>query len=184
MKVENGHNVQVHYKGTLSDGTEFDSSYMRNQTLDFEVGAGKMLKGFDSALLGMSEGQSKTITLSVHEAYGPRIPGAIQRVPKEAFGENFEFKVGHTVQGQGPHGPFVAKILGLEGEDAVLDLNHPLAGEDLTFEIELVSTQEQVASVNWSASMKKTELLEVARSHGLKVNTKSTKAQILEALQA
>ena len=136
MKVENGHNVQVHYKGTLSNGTEFDSSYLRNQTLDFEVGGGKMLKGFNNALLGMSEGQTKTFTLSVHEAYGARIPAAIQNVPKGAFGENFEFKIGHTVQGQGPHGPFVAKIMGLEGEEVVLDLNHPLAGEDLTFEIE------------------------------------------------
>jgi len=145
MKVENGHNVSVHYRGTLSDGTEFDNSKVRGQTLDFQVGAGRMIRGFDNALLGMTEGQTKTIKLAPTDAYGEHNPEAMQPVPKEAFGEGFEFQVGGTIQGNGPAGPFLAKIHALEEENVILDMNHPLAGEDLQFEIELVSVATQEA---------------------------------------
>ena len=147
MKVENGHNVKVHYRGTLSDGTEFDNSKVRGQTLEFQVGAGRMIRGFDSALLGMTEGQIKTITLDPEQAYGERDPAALQPVPKEAFGEEFQFQVGGTIQGNGPAGPFLAKIHALEEENVILDMNHPLAGESLNFEIELVEVGELISQV-------------------------------------
>jgi peptidylprolyl isomerase len=147
MKVENGHNVKVHYRGTLSDGTEFDNSKVRGQTLEFQVGAGRMIRGFDSALLGMTEGQTKTITLDPDNAYGERDPNALQPVPKEAFGEEFEFRVGGTIQGNGPAGPFLAKIHALEEQNVILDMNHPLAGESLQFEIELVEVGELTPQV-------------------------------------
>jgi peptidylprolyl isomerase len=138
MKVANGHNVKVHYIGTLADGTEFDNSKVRGQTLDFQVGASQLIRGFNDALLGMTEGQTKKVIIPPEQGYGDRDPEALKTVPREAFGSDFDFKVGGTIQGNGPTGPFLAKIHALEEEKVVLDLNHPLAGEELNFEIELV----------------------------------------------
>ena len=89
MKVQNGHNVQVHYKGTLSDGTVFDESRVRNKTLDFRVGSGQMLKGFNDAVVGMKKGDIRNVTLSPEDAYGFHDPGALQSVDKQFFGEGF-----------------------------------------------------------------------------------------------
>ena len=189
MKVENGHNIAVHYKGTLLDGTEFDNSRVRGNMLKFEVGAGMMIPGFDSAVVGMTTGETKTITLSPEEAYGPKLPDALRPAAKDAFGENFQFVIGEVVQGNGPDGhSFLAKIHEVQDDVVILDLNHPLAGEHLTFEIELMAIDHQqqptITMANWNAKMKKAELLQVAKSRGLPVNTKSTKAQIIEALQS
>jgi|TARA_R110000851_G_scaffold144908_6_gene284208 peptidylprolyl isomerase len=190
MKVTTGHNVKVHYKGTLVDGTEFDNSRVRGETLDFEIGSGRMISGFNNAVSGMSVGQTKTFTLTPEDAYGQRNPNAFQPVPRTAFGPDFEFLVGETIQGNGPAGPFLAKIQELQEENVILDMNHPLAGEELTFEVELIeaaaatATTAAATTANWSASMKKAELLEVAKTRGLPVNTKSTKAQIIQALGA
>jgi len=185
MKVENGHNVHVHYRGTLNDGTEFDNSRVRGETLGFQVGSNRMIPGFSTAVLGMTTGQTKTVTISSDDAYGPRDPSALQKVPREAFDSDFEFTLGGTIQGNGPRGPFMAKIHALEETQVVLDLNHPLAGEELNFEIELVSveTDSPTASLGWSRTMKKPQLFELAKAHGLPVNTRSTKAQIIEALE-
>ena len=196
MKAERGHRVAVHYKGTLIDGTEFDNSHTRGESIKFELGAGTMIQGFEAAVLGMSTGETTTVTLSPEEAYGPINPQAFQPAPKAAFGDDFEFVVGDVVQGNGPQGTFLAKIHEIYDDEVMLNLNHPLAGEQLTFEIELteiISTEdtlisttaeEEVTMANWNASMKKAELLEVAKSRGLPVNTRSTKAQIIEALSA
>ena len=186
MKVEIGQNVKVHYKGTFKDGTEFDNSRKRGRTLDFEVGAPRMLAGFNEALLGMTEGQTKTITLGEDAAYGESNPEAFRNVPKADFGEDFVFEVGGMIKGNSPRGPFMARIHKIRENDVILDFNHPLAGKELTFEIELVSIEaEQTTQMaNWNTKMKKAELLEIARDQGLSVNTRSTKAQIIEALSA
>ena len=191
MKVENGHNVQVHYKGTFEDGTEFDNSRMRGRTLEFQVGSGQMIPGFDTALVGMTEGEFRTVKLESDDAYGPHRDEAIQEIPRTAFAPDFEFEVGRMIQGNGPRGPFVAKVMDLKESEVVLDFNHPLAGKDLNFEIELVSINAATVAAsaapqmaNWSASMKKAELLEAAKEQGLKVNTRTTKAQLLAALEA
>jgi peptidylprolyl isomerase len=139
MKAKNGHNVQVHYKGTLSDGTEFDNSRTRGTTLNFEIGSDRMIRGFNDAVVGMKAGETKSVTIVSEQAYGPRDPEATQVVPKEAFGEGFEFKIGEVIQGNGPAGPFMAKIQEVATSEVTIDLNHPLAGEDLNFEIEVVS---------------------------------------------
>ena len=196
MKVKNGSQVQVHYRGTLSDGTEFDNSHNRGWPLSFQVGSGQMISGFDTACVGMAKGQVKTVTLAPTEAYGDRNPEALQPVPREAFGPDFNFEVGAAVQGNGPRGPFLAKIHALEEKEVVLDLNHPLAGENLQFEIEVVSidaeeetpggpigTSKTTSATGWNESMKKSELFSIAKQNGLAVNTKSTKAQLIEALQ-
>lgn len=187
MKVTNGHNVSVHYRGTLSDGTEFDNSRVRGNTINFEVGSGRMIRGFNDAVLGMTVGETKSVTLTPEMAYGPRNESAFQKVPREVFGPDFEFHVGGTIQGNGPAGPFLAKIFELHDDHVVLDMNHPLAGEHLNFEIEIVSvdgTDVTVSTGTWSPKMKKAELLEFARARGLDVNTRTTKKQIIAALQA
>ena len=198
MKAKNGSMVQVHYRGTLSDGTEFDNSHNRGWPLSFKVGSGQMIAGFDNACVGMTKGQVKTITLSPSEAYGDRNPTALQPVPKAAFGPDFDFEIGAAVQGNGPRGPFLAKIHALEEDKVVLDLNHPLAGQSLQFEIEMVAINEKTTPPpgqqraqpvsghwgpkDWDESMKKAELLEVAKQHNLSVNSRTTKAQLIEAL--
>ena len=139
-KVEIGNKVSVHYRGTLNDGSEFDSSYGREEPVSFEVGSGEMIPGFDSAIPGMEIGQKKEITLTSDQAYGERNENAVQTIPRTEFPTDFEVVVGATVQGQAPTGqPFLAKIVS-ENETAVtLDFNHPLAGQDLNFAIELVN---------------------------------------------
>jgi peptidylprolyl isomerase len=191
MKVQMGHTVSVHYVGTLQDGTEFDNSRLRDRPLEFQMGVTDMIPGFVDAIVGMSTGETRSVTLQPSDAYGHRDPDARQAVPRAAFGPDFEFEVGGTVQGNGPQGKFLATIEDYDDDEVVLDLNHPLSGEHLTFEIELVSiesetqeTEEEIVMSDWNAKMRKAELLQVAKSRGLPVNTRSTKAQIIEALQA
>ena len=143
MKVTNGNNVKVHYKGTLSDGEEFDNSRSRGQTLNFTVGSPQLLKGFNDSLIGMTEGQTKSFTIKAEDAYGNYNPEALQTAPRAAFPDNFDFAVGMQVQGHGPEGqPFLAKIVEFKDDLVTLDVNHPLAGKDLTFEVELVEIEE------------------------------------------
>lgn len=139
MQVQNGSTVDVHYVGTLSDGTEFDNSRTRGQPLSFTVGSGQMISGFNDAIIGMTPGETKTVTLSPEQAYGAHDPTATALVPKEAFGEDFPFEIGGMIQGNGPQGPFLAKVQEVTDTQVTLDLNHPLAGKELNFEIELVS---------------------------------------------
>ena len=141
-KVENGQVVSVHYVGTFDDGIEFDSSRTRGEALAFEVGAGQLIPGFEAALLGMTVGESKKITLTSSEAYGDVNPEAFQTTSRTAFPVEFELKVGEVVQGSNETGqPISARIHTLAGDDITLDFNHPLAGKNLNFEIELISIQ-------------------------------------------
>ena len=137
--AQNGSTVSIHYTGNLSDGTEFDSSRDR-EPLTFQVGGGQVIPGFNDNVIGMEVGETKTFTIPHTEAYGPSNEDAIQDIPKTQFPEDFEVKIGQMIAGQGANGQaFTAKILS-EGTDSIkLDFNHPLAGEDLTFEVELVS---------------------------------------------
>ena len=137
--IKEGHNVQVHYKGTLADGTEFDNSKDRGAPLEFEVGSGQLIKGFDEAVRGMGLGEVKTFTLAPADAYGYHDPEAVQEYPKEAFPKNYAFVNGDAVEGTSQEGvPLVAKIVSSNKNTVTLDLNHPLAGKDLTFEIEVL----------------------------------------------
>ena len=142
MKVENGHNVKVHYVGTFADGTEFDNSRTRGKTLDFKVGSPGLISGFNNAVVGMTTGETKTINLVADDAYGQVIPDAFQNIPKTQFDDDFVFEVGGAVMGQGPQGPFRATIHEVQDESVVLDFNHPLAGKDLTFEVEVIEVEE------------------------------------------
>jgi len=143
MKVEKGNNVKVHYTGTLEDGQEFDSSRTRNETLNFTVGAGQMIAGFDNAVMGMEVGETKDVTLTPNEAYGERNEEAVQPVNRKNFPEDFVVRVGEMVQGSTAEGiPIQAVVVGEDEENIILDMNHPLAGKSLNFNIELVEIED------------------------------------------
>ncbi len=137
MAPQHGDTVKVHYRGTLADGTEFDSSE-GSEPLEFTVGSGEVIPGFDSAVQEMSEvGDKRTVTIASQDAYGDRYDEATQQIPLEAFPERPE--VGWVVELTTPEGEQVQAVVAEVGElTATIDFNHPLAGEDLTFEIELV----------------------------------------------
>ena len=141
--VENGNAVQLHYKGTFPDGEVFDDSRQYGDPMAIKVGAGALLKKFESALVGMSEGEVKNIELTSEEAYGEPLIEAIVQVPRDAFPPDFEFEKDMLVAGRGPMGePVRARVLEFDEETALLDHNHPLAGKDINFEIELVKIDE------------------------------------------
>ena len=141
--IEKGSNVKVHYKGTLSNGTEFDNSHDRSEPLLVNIGSGQLIPGFDNALLGMALGEVKTFTIPCDEAYGQPSENAIGEVPKSAFGDNQDFEIDGVVEGVTPTGePMLARIKEVNDDNVVLDLNHPLAGEDLTFEVEVIEIEE------------------------------------------
>tara|TARA_A100001015_G_scaffold299039_1_gene382585 strand:+ start:512 stop:943 length:432 start_codon:yes stop_codon:yes gene_type:complete len=138
-KVENGNMVSVHYTGTLKNGTEFDSSKDR-EPLGFQVGGGQVIAGFNDAIVGMVVGESKTFTIPAEQAYGPKNEEAVQQVPRTQFPNDYQPVIGGQVTGQNEDGQtFAATVISDEGETITLDFNHPLAGQDLTFNVELVS---------------------------------------------
>jgi peptidylprolyl isomerase len=136
MAPKSGDKVRVHYKGTLEDGSVFDSSEGRDP-LEFEVGSGQVIPGFDSAVTELEVGNSTTVSIAAADAYGDRVDEAVQEVPLSAFPEAPE--EGMMVELQAPDGRRLAAVVNTVGEENVeLDFNHPLAGKDLTFDIELV----------------------------------------------
>ena len=140
LKAKNGQKVKVHYRGTLDDGTEFDNSHYRDETLDFEIGSSMLLPDFEAAVLGMSVGEKKTFRLE--EAYGAVNPDALVSTSKDKFPNDFDFNVGETVYGASDTGaPMAATIASVEEDAVVLDHNHPLAGKHLNFEVELIELE-------------------------------------------
>ncbi len=134
-----GDTVSVHYTGTLSDGTVFDSSVGR-EPFTFTVGAGQVIPGFDAAVEGMQVGERKTVTIPADEAYGQRVEEAMLRVPREQFPAEIDAQPGLRLVMQRADGQQIPVVVAEVTEEYVLiDANHPLAGQDLTFEIELVS---------------------------------------------
>jgi len=143
MKIQQGNKVKAHYEGTLEDGTIFDSSYQRENPITFQAGVGQMIPGFDNAVLGMEVGEKKTVTIKSEEAYGEHKPEGIVSVPNENFPPDFKPQPETIIQGQNENGePIQALVLEVRENDVILDLNHPLAGEDLTFVIEILEVQE------------------------------------------
>lgn len=143
MQVKKGDTVKVHYTGTLTDGSEFDSSYKRNEPIQFQSGSGQMIPGFDEAVIGMSVGEKKTINIPSAMAYGEQLTENFLEVSKDSFPPEFTFVEGEMVQGKTETGqPLQATILEIKEDSVILDFNHPLAGEDLNFDIELVSISE------------------------------------------
>jgi len=136
--AKNGDTVRVHYTGTLDNGTEFDSSLGR-EPLEFTLGAGGLISGFENAVRGMSAGEVKTVTIAAGDAYGSRNDNLIQEAPRGAIPDEIELAIGLILHAQGPDGQRLTfQVADFDEETVTLDGNHPLAGEDLTFRLELV----------------------------------------------
>ena len=137
-KVETTSKVKVHYTGRLEDGTIFDTSISEGrEPLEVELGLGQLIKGFEAGLIDMSEGEKKTIEISVEDAYGDPRPEFINEVPKTNVPEGIQ--VGESLQGMGPQGPVNVQVIAVNEETVTLDANHPLAGKNLIFDLEVVS---------------------------------------------
>jgi len=135
--IEKGSKVRVHYTGKFENGDVFDTSEKR-EPIEFEVGKGQVIPGFENAVLGMNTGESKTINLTPEEGYGTINEEMIVTVPKDQVPEDAQ--VGSQLQGQNQEGqPVNVVIKSITEDSATLDANHPLAGKKLTFEIEVVS---------------------------------------------
>ncbi len=131
--------VKVHYTGTLTNGQIFDSSKTR-EPLEFTLGSGMVIPGFDAAVTGLSPGESVTQTIPSGEAYGPYQEEMVATIDRENIPADFELEVGQRLQMQVPNGEAMAvTVTDVQGDTITLDGNHPLAGQDLTFELELVA---------------------------------------------
>ncbi|HET9581544.1 MAG TPA: peptidylprolyl isomerase [Gemmatimonadota bacterium] len=137
-EAKQGDKVKVHYRGSLQDGTVFDTSQGRSP-LEFTIGEGEVIPGFEAAVVGMEPGDSKTITVEPPEGYGERRRDLMVDVERARFPADMEVEVGRQIQIQQADGsPRVATIARVDQESVTLDVNHPLAGKDLRFDIELV----------------------------------------------
>ncbi len=138
QQVKQGDVVRVHYTGKLTSGEQFDSSVDR-EPLEFTVGAGQMIKGFDAALPGMSIGEKKTINISAEEGYGERSEEAMIPFPKENVPEDMKLEPGMTLTLSNQDGqPVPVVVVEVKDDVIILDANHFLAGQELIFDIELV----------------------------------------------
>jgi len=137
-QAKSGDTVRIHYTGTLEDGTQFDSSDGRDP-LEFALGGGQVIPGFDSAVDGMAVGENKSVTIQPDQAYGERHDQLVQEVPKTALPEDMEPTVGMQLESQSPDGQVMNLVVtDVADETITVDANHPLAGQPLTFAIELV----------------------------------------------
>ena len=133
-----GDTVSMHYTGKLQDGTQFDSSEGRDP-LEFQLGGGMIIPGLDAAIAGLAVGDRKSVTIAPEQAYGPRNPEQIQAVPRDQFPDHIPTEPGTQLQMQTPDGQTVpVMVADANDTEVTLDANHPLAGKDLTFAIEMV----------------------------------------------
>ncbi|MBE0500778.1 MAG: peptidylprolyl isomerase [Desulfuromonadales bacterium] len=131
--------VTVHYTGTLADGSEFDSSRTA-EPLEFTLGDGQLIKGFDDAVTGMKVGEIKTVTIPAEQAYGVPNEEMVFAVERSQFAADVTPELGQRFQIDTPDGQqIVVAITEIDGDQITLDANHPLAGQDLTFELELMT---------------------------------------------
>lgn len=138
QQVKDGDIVKVHYTGKLTNGEQFDSSKDR-EPLEFTVGAGQMIKGFDAAMPGMSVGEKKTINILPADAYGEKDERAIIEFPKQNIPPDMKMEPGMQLQLRNENGqPFPVTVAEIKDDVVILDANHMLAGKELVFDIELM----------------------------------------------
>jgi FKBP-type peptidyl-prolyl cis-trans isomerase 2 len=137
-QAKDGDKVQVHYKGTLEDGTEFDSS-MGRDPMEFTLGQGQLIPGFEKAVIGMDTGKSKKVTITEDEAYGPRREDMVMVVERKQLPPDMKPEIGERLQLSQGEQAFTVTVTDASTENVTLDANHPLAGKTLIFDIELVA---------------------------------------------
>ena len=137
-EAKSGDTVRIHYTGSLTDGTPFDSSEGRDP-LEFTIGSGQIIPGLEREILGMKVGDKKTVTAVADEAYGQHNPEAMQEVPRANIPPEIELKVGNRLQAVTQDGRQISVVIAAVTDETVtMDANHPLAGKDLVFDVELV----------------------------------------------
>jgi len=140
-QVKTGDTVKVHYTGTLEDGSVFDTSLER-EPLEFTLGQGQLIRGFEQAVVGMRVGESKTVNIPADQAYGPYNNELISVIERDELPENLDPEVGQQLQAQQSDGQIrIVTVIDVSETSITVDANPPLAGKDLTFEIELVEIQ-------------------------------------------
>lgn len=137
-QAKQGDTVRIHYTGTLSDGTQFDSSNGRDP-LEFELGAGQVIPGLEREIVGMAVGDTKSVSIVADEAYGPHRPEGVQEIERSEIPDSIQLEVGIELQASNQEGHSMRlRVVSLSDDKVTLDGNHPLAGKDLTFDVELV----------------------------------------------
>lgn len=138
MQAKSGDTVKVHYTGKLDDGTVFDTS-TNSAPLEFTIGSGSIIPGFEKAVIGMAPGESKTEQIPSENAYGPYLEDMVLTVDRQQIPAEIQPEVGQQLQLQHPSGNIIPVVItDIASETVTLDANHPLAGENLTFDIQLV----------------------------------------------
>jgi peptidylprolyl isomerase len=141
QQAKDGDKVKVHYHGRLRNGETFDSSQGRDP-LEFTVGAGQMIKGFDEGVKGMQPGDKKTVEIGADEAYGQKEEANLIEFPKDQFPPDMTPEPGHQLMLSNDQGQqFPVVIVEVKETSVILDANHPLAGQDLIFDIEMMEVQ-------------------------------------------
>ena len=136
-QAKNGDKVKVHYTGKLENGTVFDSSLKRDP-LEFTIGSGEMIADFEQAVVNMNPGDSKTVKIPYANAYGPHRDEMLMVVDRSQFPDGLEPRIDQKLQVKHPDGQdSVVTVVDISGDKITLDANHPLAGKDLIFEIQL-----------------------------------------------
>jgi len=137
-QAKNGDTVKVHYTGKLDDGTAFDSS-VNKDPLQFKIGDGRMIPGFEQAVIGMKPGEKKVATIATDQAYGPHREDMVRSVERNTFPPHIQPEVGQQLQIPQTDGhKILVTVTNVSESNVTLDANHPLAGQDLTFDIQLV----------------------------------------------
>jgi len=139
MTIKKGDKIKVDYEGKLEDGIVFDSSEKAGKPLEFEVGSGQLIKGFDDTVIGMKKGEEKEVKLKPEDAYGQPNPQLLKKIPKEQLPADKELKPGMILGLSLPNGAKMPAIIKeVTDKEITLDLNHPLAGKTLTFKIKII----------------------------------------------
>lgn len=136
-EAKTGDTVRIDYTGKLTDGTQFDSSVGR-EPLEFQLGSGQIITGLDREVEGMKVGDKLTVSIAATDAYGPHDEQKVQNVPREAIPAEIELQPGMQLQAETPQGPVALIVVEVSEAEVTVDANHPLAGKDLIFDVELV----------------------------------------------
>lgn len=138
-QVKQGDTVKIHYTGRLENGTVFDSSVTRGEPIEFKVGDGRLLPEFETGIIGMTSGDTKTISISYENAYGAYRDDMVITLGRDQIPDNLELETGQQLQLVREGGqPIVVSVKAIAEATVTLDANHPLAGENLIFDLQLM----------------------------------------------